>query len=214
MISNIANEIGDTLNVEIVAIDSYTLEKHYNDKNTINKINSNTWDFVVLQEQSQRPVFDISTFCDQTLKYSQKLLELIMNNNPNCEVLLFMTWGRRYGDTELCSKLPYTCSFEEMQNKLIERYELLADYLGISVVPCGRLWKKIILDDDTNINPFFTDNSHPNEIGSFMNAMLFYSVFTNKLIEKFNYNPVFSLNDNEFQYLISISNFIYQTYFP
>ena len=52
----------------------------------------------------------------------------------------FMTWGRKNGDKELCKKFPDLCSYIGMQNKLSERYYLIAS--KISHVCCS-LWDKL-----------------------------------------------------------------------
>ena len=178
MVSDIGAELGDTIYADFSAFDSYTLEKHFSNQETIDKINSNNWDYVVLQEQSQLPAKDINTFNEKTYYYANKILQIIYNNNPDTHILLFMTWGRRYGDKDLCKKYPYTCEYEGMQNMLIDRYNLLGEMLGVDVVPCGIAWKYFTLDSNNHINLFYEDNSHPNEIGSYLNALCFYSAIT------------------------------------
>ena len=180
MVSDIGKQLGDTIYSDFSAFDSYTLERHFSTQETIEKINSKCWDYVVLQEQSQRPVLDMNTFNDRIIYYADKLLQIIYKNNPETKPLFLMTWGRKNGDKELCKKFSYTCTYEQMQNMLIERYNLLGYMLGIDVVPCGIAWQYFTLNNHNNIDLFNEDNSHPNEVGSYLNALCFYSAITGK----------------------------------
>jgi hypothetical protein len=188
MVSDIGAQLGDTIYTEFSAFDSWTLEKHFFTQETIDKINSQCWDYIILQEQSQLPAMDITTFNNKTLCYAEKILEIIYNNNSETTPLLFMTWGRKYGDKELCQKLSYTCTYEGMQDTLINRYYLLGDILGINVVPCGIAWKYFSSNSPNHINLFYEDDKHSNEIGSYLNALCFYSAITGKSAEGTIYN--------------------------
>ncbi|HYG15677.1 MAG TPA: SGNH/GDSL hydrolase family protein, partial [Bacteroidia bacterium] len=55
--SGIAMNMGDTLVYDVSYPDGYTLEQHFTNSTTLNKIKAGGWDYVVLQEQSQRPSF-------------------------------------------------------------------------------------------------------------------------------------------------------------
>lgn len=191
MVVNIAEENGDTVYADFAAIDSYTLEKHYGDKNTLDKINSYCWDYVVLQEQSQRPVMDSAIFYGKTLKYADALATVIYNNNEETQILLFETWARKYGDSELCSRFKWTCTFEDMQNMLIYRYELLGNAMALPVVPCGKAWFYFAPNSSEHIDLYYPDNKHPNEVGSYLNACIFYTYLTNHSPIGTSYNPAF-----------------------
>jgi hypothetical protein len=212
MVSEIALEMNDTIYTDFAAIDSYTLEKHFYNQETINKINERNWDYVVLQEQSQRPVLDTNSFNNKTLFYADKLLNIIYKNNPCTQPLLFMTWGRKYGDSELCAKYNYTCNYSDMQDKLIERYFLLGDILNVAVVPCGIGWKYFNTDPYNYIDLFYPDNSHPNEVGSFLNALMFYCAITESSAIESKYNPA-NLTEDELLIMQQIVFEIVQQYF-
>ena len=57
----------------------YTLQGHSTDATSVSKINSRPWDYVILQEQSQRPAFpqsqvavEVYPFADSLNKYIKK----------------------------------------------------------------------------------------------------------------------------------------------
>ena len=57
LVQNVALANGDTLIVDAYVPGGYTFQGHSTDANCIAKIYSQQWDFVILQEQSQRPSF-------------------------------------------------------------------------------------------------------------------------------------------------------------
>ncbi len=74
--------------ISSVAIGGYTLENHWNDPNTLQTIRKGGWDFVVLQEQSQTPIFDR----DRYYQYARLLDTEI--RKTGARTVLLMTWQR------------------------------------------------------------------------------------------------------------------------
>jgi hypothetical protein len=189
MVSEIAKEQGDTIITAYSAFDSYTLEQHYSHSETLEKIKSDCWDYVVLQEQSQRPAMDSLTFYNKTFFYVNAFVDLIYEHNPESQILLFLTWGRKYGDKELCAKFQWTCTYEDMQQMLARRYFYLGSKLALLVVPCGLAWLDFAPNNPQHFDLFAEDNRHPNAAGSYLNACIFYSAITNKSAVGTKYNP-------------------------
>lgn len=187
MVSTLAAYTSDTIITDKSAFDSYTLEKHSECEETINKIQLGCWDYVVLQEQSQRPVMDSATFYNKTLHYAYFLDSLIHIHNPYAKTLLFMTWGRKYGDETLCKRFPKCCTYSGMQDQLILRYNLLGCKMGVPVIPCGIAWK--YFQEEYYINLYDPDNKHANITGSYLNACIFYASLLRKTPEGISYNP-------------------------
>jgi len=198
MVSTLADYTMDTIITDKSAFDSYTLEKHSSNEETINKIKLGCWNYVVLQEQSQRPVMDSTTFYNRTLFYAKYLDSLIHSYNPDARTLLFMTWGRKFGDNSLCKQYPLCCTYSGMQDLLIKRYNLLGCKLAVPVIPCGIAWK--YFQEEHYINLYYADNKHPNVTGSYLNACMFYSTLLKKSPEGIKYNPA-NISDDEL-YLI------------
>ena len=213
MIANIGKENGVSIFTDFSAIDSYTLEKHFSNNQTIEKIKEGCWNFVVLQEQSQRPVMDSATFYGKTYHFAKLLTELIFTYNPEAQPILFLTWGRKFGDNKLCKKFNWTCTFEEMQKMLNHRYNLLGSKLALPVAPCGIAWEHFAPNSPFHIDLFYSDNKHPNKVGSFLNACIFYTVITGKTSVGIKYNPA-NLNAKELYEIQTIAYKTVKKYLP
>ena len=76
------------------------------------RIRSGSWDFVVLQEQSQLPSFPIEQVTAEVFPYARYLDSVIKAHNSCAQTIFYMTWGRKNGDfSELCrmaSRLHFT----------------------------------------------------------------------------------------------------------
>jgi len=213
IVANIGAEKGDMIYSDYSAINNYTLEKHFSHSQTIEKIKEGCWDYVILQEQSQRPVMDSATFHDKTEHYANELTNLIYAYNPSAQPILFLTWGRKLGDKELCKRFKWTCSYKEMQKMLIHRYNLLGSKLALPVAPCGIAWEHFETNLLNHINLFHKDNSHPNEVGSYLNACIFYTVITGNSPVGTFYNPA-NLNEKDLQEIQAVAYKTIEMYLP
>ena len=215
MVANIGLELGDTLFVDVAAIDSYTFEKHLSNKKTTEKINSKKWDYVVLQEFSKRSITKIDDFESKTVSFAKALQDIIYRNNPDTKVLLFMTWGYKFGSSSHCQKYKYACDYTSMQDSIASRYYFLGEKLNADVVPCGLAWKLINENQNQQIELYETDAFHPNPTGSFLNAIVFYQAITSNYTDNLKYNPV-NLDNTIFYLLIDaatkIADDFYQKY--
>ena len=157
----------------------YTFQMHVVDANTIAKINSRSWDFVVLQEQSQRPSFPPAQVAQDVYPYARQLDSLILLNNPCTETVFYMTWGRKYGDQGNCAFWPPVCTFLGMQEELRNSYVQMANDNAALVAPVGRAWQSS-WTQDSSINLWSSDNSHPSIEGSYLAACVFYETILRK----------------------------------
>jgi len=73
IIADIANSKGDTLIFESNTPGGYTLQGHYTNSTSLNKIMLGNWDFVVLQEQSQLPSFPDTDVQYDVFPYAKKI---------------------------------------------------------------------------------------------------------------------------------------------
>lgn len=179
MLRELALSNGDTLIYDSYTPGGYTFELHSSDPNTIAKIKERKWDFVILQEQSQRPSFPPSQVAVEVYPYAI-LLDSMINANHKCtETVFFMTWGRKYGDQLNCPFYPPVCTFAGMQQRLRESYLEMGNILSATVAPAGIAWK-YSMEADSNVNLYLNDNSHPSIAGSYLTACVFYSVLFQK----------------------------------
>ena len=81
--NKVAETFGDTIVYQTSTFGGYTFQQHSTNNNTIDKINSEDWDFVTLQEQSQIPSFPTSYVNENCYPYAEQLVDLIENNKIN-----------------------------------------------------------------------------------------------------------------------------------
>jgi hypothetical protein len=166
-----ADKSSDSINylVQKIAVSSYTLQDHYTDSLTVRKIAGDKWNTVVLQEQSTRPINNPDLF----LLYAQKLDANI--KKVGAKTTLYMTWAPKATPTDI--------------NQIAASYISVGQNLKAPVVPIGKVWQYIINKYPT-MNLYFTDDKHPNLLGTYINACCFYySLFEKNPLEN-SYIPI------------------------
>lgn len=129
------------------------------------KLASGGFSYVVLQDQSLVPTLRP----DWTLTYTRKWKELA--DAAKVTPVYFMTWAR-------CT--PGTLNPDmAMQDKTTAVYCMAALRDGVTLVPCGEVWREWHRLYP-NVTLYEGDGSHPNELGVYLNACTFYKVLCKK----------------------------------
>jgi len=136
----------------------FHLSTHWRDPETLEKLASQKWDKVILQEYSSGPTKETADF----FKFGKKWKERLKKLNPSTEILLYATWGYKRA--------------KKMTDSLDIQYERLKDKIEVSKVPVGLMWKSL----KDKINLYDGDGAHPNRKGTFITACLFYEYLFNK----------------------------------
>jgi hypothetical protein len=170
---------GDTLIMDSNTPGGYTFANHSSNAVTLQKLALNTNDFVILQAQSQEPSFPPTQVESQTFPYAQQLDSLIHVGSACAKTVFFMTWGRKYGDSQNCPNYPPLCTFEGMNDRLRWAYKQMADENEALMSPVGMAWKASWAAD-SSINLWSSDNSHPSLAGSYLAACVFYATILEK----------------------------------
>ena len=136
----VATSAGDTLIYDSNLIGGYTLQQHSVDATSLSKIMLGTWDYVVLQEQSQLPSFPISQVETNVFPYARKLDSIINLYNPCAETMFYMTWGRKTGDSFNWPTCPPGCTSSVMDGLLHLRYVMMADSNTAAAWAVGAVW--------------------------------------------------------------------------
>ena len=179
LISNIALSFGDTLNTESSTPGGASLFGHVNNASTLAKINQQPWDFVVLQDQSQKPSLSPNYVATNVYPYASQLVDVIQLNNNCTEPVFYMTWGRKNGDASNCAAYPPVCTYLGMQQRLRESYLEMGTSNNATVSPVGMAWKNYMeLDSITDL--YNADGSHPSIYGSYLAACTFYATIFKK----------------------------------
>ena len=204
MISSIANEFGDSIFYDQSTPGGTSLYAHSQNQTTINKINQQNWDYVVLQDQSQRPSLSPSYVAANVYPYADQLVNMIQTNYICSEPIFYMTWGRKYGDQTNCGNYPPVCTYLGMQERLRESYLTMGYDNDASVSPVGIAFKNSIILDST-INLYTSDNSHPSIYGSYLAACTFYSTIFKKSSVGCNFKPS-SISQSEALFLQQVAS--------
>jgi hypothetical protein len=170
---------GDSLIMDSNTPGGYTFANHMSNAVTLQKLAINTNDFVILQAQSQEPSFPPTQLETQTFPYAQQLDSLIHVGSACAKTVFYMTWGRKYGDSQNCPNYPPLCTFEGMNDRLRWAYKQMADENEALMSPVGMAWKASWAADST-INLWSSDFSHPSLAGSYLAACVFYATILEK----------------------------------
>ena len=206
MVSSLANADGNTLVKDQNAPGGYTFELHSTNATSLSKISSNTWDFVVLQEQSQLPSFPWTQVTTDVLPYAEILCDSIRQANSCAIPLFFDTWGRQFGDDQWDS----IDTFTEMNQRLYNAYEYMADENSGMLVPVGIAFEHVN-NDVAAIVPFANlysgDGSHPSVYGTYLAACIFYETIFGVDPNGNTYYPV-SITGTQAAYLQSVAHHV------
>lgn len=170
----LAASAGKVVEVDNNAPGGYTFQQHTTNATTLSKINQGNWDFVVLQEQSQMPSFPPGQVQNDVFPYAQQLDQLIHQADSCTKTVFYMTWGRKYGDASNCGNYSPLCTYEGMQMRLRNSYLQMAQDNNAMVAPAGMAWRSSWYNDST-INLWSSDFSHPSLEGTYLTACTFYS---------------------------------------
>ena len=175
--SNIARAAGYEPNVISVTCGGYSLEQHADPQNTYGlKVasyllpkNINMYDFVVMQEQSQRPAYNNrAPFYDAVRTISAKAQAI------NAKPILYSTWGRRSDSKDLKSM---GLTNESMTWRLAAGYTAIGEELNIPVGHVGLAFYEVYTGN-SGIELYDDDATHPSYAGSYLAAMTLFSKMT------------------------------------
>jgi PKD repeat protein len=188
IVSNMAISTGDVLIYDSNTPGGFRFLNHAADASTLAKINSNTWDYVVLQAQSQEAAFYPAQMEVDLYPYATSLSNSIRQNNECAQPMFYMTWGRKNGDSNNCPYLPWTCTYTAMDDALRASYLLMAENNNAELAPAAAVWR-FLRENNSTIELFSSDESHPSLEGSYAAACAFYTMIYKKDPTLINWNP-------------------------
>ena len=132
------------------------------------KIKTGSWDYVVLQDQSQAPSLP-GRFTKGFHESSAQLDGRI--RAAGAKTVFFMTWGRRDGDKQNKNINP---TFEKMQANLSRSYRDAATKLKAKLVLVGEVFAAVKKkDSELFLKLYKGDGSHPGQLGAYAVAYSF-----------------------------------------
>jgi len=133
----------------------YTLEQHWQEGGALRAIRRGGWSYVVLQEQSQRPVFAQQKFYQFAREFDREI------RAGGAQTILLMTWERpdsvRYGVTTA---------------RLAAAYTAIGTELGAKVAPAGLAFARSLHERPELV--LYSPDGHPTIYGTYLTACTLY----------------------------------------
>ncbi|MGV9003155.1 T9SS type A sorting domain-containing protein [Flavobacterium sp.] len=194
MISNMAVSTGDLLSYDANLPGGSRFMNHASNATTLSKINSDVWDYVVLQAQSQETSLSEVQMSNEVYPYAVSLSNAIRANNQCSQPMFYMTWGRESGDSSNCNFMPWVCTYEAMDDVIRATYVSMSQSNHAELAPVGAVWRYLRTNYPT-IDLYSSDSSHPSIAGSYAAACVFYTMIYKKDPTFISWNSL--LSDSE-----------------
>ena len=145
------------------------LQYHLSNQETLERIRTGNWDYVVIQEQSLMPALagEYEKAFHRSVDQFTKIIR-----EAGSEPILYMTWGRRDGDQDNQEIFP---DYETMQKKLSSAYIAAARRNQVLLAPVGDAWSSVRQrDKKLGLALYKADGSHPSDKGAHLASYVFF----------------------------------------
>ena len=157
---------GHRVQTEALDEGGWTLAQHLAASETAPTIDSERWDDVVLQEQSQLP----SLAVDRTgMMYPAATKLVAMIRQRGAQPFFYLTFAHQDGWSE--EGLP---DYPSMQAAIDAGYMGIADQLSVPVAPVGAAWETVV-GEASHPDMWQSDGTHPTVSGTYLAACVFYA---------------------------------------
>ncbi len=160
-LNNQLEQMDDSTSAAAVVFGGYTLADHWEAGQAWDSIRKGGWDYVVLQEQSQRPVLDPNGFLNSVRDFD------VMIHAAGAETILLETWER-----------PDSIQQGVTTENLSEAYRNTAELLDIKVAPAGQAFALARRERPDLV--LYTDDGHPTVYGTYLTACVIYGTIFEK----------------------------------
>lgn len=162
---DLAHAAGRNVETGTVANGGETLAQHAASADSLAAIHGSSWQYVVLQEQSELPAIT-SAWQTEMFPAAETLVASIRATGAT--PILLETWAHRDG-------LPgQWLDYAAMQAAITGGYQRLGATLGVAVAPVGQAWQTVLREDPT-IALWQADGSHPSPAGTYLAACVLYA---------------------------------------
>jgi hypothetical protein len=151
----------DARRVEFVEVTKggQSLEGHWKDGKALAAIRKGGWDFVVLQEQSQRPIVDRERMWTVARQFDAEI------HKVGAKTVFYETWARK--------------NKPEQTAGLHQAYAGIAAEVAGTLAPAGLAWQAAF-KARPGLVLHIADLSHPTPAGSYLNACVMYDTLFGK----------------------------------
>ena len=159
MVAELARQADGSIDVAAMTPGGATLEQHWNEKEAVKVIRKRSYDFVILQEASLRPLKEPKKMAEFVARFAKEI------RKREATTLLFLTWAHR--------DRPKT------QVEITRVYREVARKVKARIAPVGPAWAAA-RKKRPDLALHKKDGSHPTPAGSYLAACVFYAVITQK----------------------------------
>jgi hypothetical protein len=197
-----------------IIVDAYTvggayLEFHASNQETLDKINSQQWDFVLLQGSGAITAFPYThqyifpSMAWHGLKGPlDTLKQQIEANCADTKTVYMMPWAYEDGCTWIEGR---TETYFDMQQLIYDNTLEFSDEVGFVISPVGWAWNQVMKTAPGLHYLFNPDWNHPSVRGSYLAACVFYSILFLEETHRFSYHAGIPADEAEyFQFIASM----------
>jgi len=156
----------------------FRLSQHLESKNTLAMIESQKWDYIVLQENSHN--LETERLLAGEMYPAVRQLDALIKKN-GAQTVLFVTWADKFTFSE-----KGYASLAEMQSHITSSYTQIAAEVNAAAAPAGPAWM-MASSQNPELELWDGDANHPSLLGSYLNACVFYAFFTQTSPEESGY---------------------------
>ena len=176
MLEHIARENGQELRTKLIAFGGYTLRDHLNEGLVEKTLDSRSWDFVILNEQSTLGENYVVNGI-RRVKESESFYMAVRE--------FYSIIEKRGAKTVILSLYPRKNALV-IDGKILDySYMKIAKELGMVVAPVSQTWTDI-LKAKNNWKLYRDDNLHPTPLGSFITANVIFSTIYDRKSKPIN----------------------------
>jgi len=133
-----------------------TLEQLFADGMAVEAIGAQPWTYVVLQEQSTRPLTDPELMWEAVRQFDDVI------DASGAQTTLFLMWARR--------------DFAWTQDQITDAYVTIGEEVDALIAPVGIAWE-MALEQQPDLDLHSPDGSHPGPKGTYLAACVFLATF-------------------------------------
>ncbi len=181
-----------------IYIDQWIPVGHYLDQHASNSaikdlINSNDWDFVVLQGVGSLVAYPEYYTAHPVYPALLKFYDMIKANCESTKMVFCMPWAYEDGMTWMAG---WTDTYEDMQIHIFNNTIEYLENIDFVIAPVGWAWYKVLKEKDYPLHYLhLSDWNHPSKRGSYLMACVIYSTLFQEASYELNYNGDLSNED-------------------
>lgn len=147
----------------------YSLQDHLEYGEVFGLIESEDWDYIVLQDRESDYSIAFPEFIQSFISPYQEFKEAIQALSPESRIVVYLDYSN-----PIANAFGSTYSFSEMSQMLREGTKALADSLGFIIAPVGWAFRTAVAEV-SDFALYDSDHYHPSEEAQYLHACVYYA---------------------------------------